>query len=100
MNKKEKEIITEGGREMKLKEFYKKYSPEYYIMVFGKPLEKETIPFTHLPSDRKELMEYYVAEMKIETKEYTEVGVSFATMKPTKPIKRSGTIYVYAKKEI
>lgn len=81
---------------MLLKELYKKYDPEYYIMVFGRPLNQKTIPFTLLPKD-KELMDCEVIEKEIEEKEYIERGVKFATMKPTKPIKRKGTIYVYVK---
>ena len=84
---------------MKLKDLYKKYDPQYYICVFGKPLKQETIPFSHLPYDRKELMNMEVIEMEIEEKEYTECGINFATMKPTKPIKRKGNIYVYVRKE-
>lgn len=81
---------------MKLKELYKQYSPDYSIIVFGKPLKERTIPFTLLPKD-KELMECEVVEIKKEEKEYIEYGVSFKTLKPTKPIKRKGNIYVYVK---
>ena len=82
---------------MKLKDVYDKYSPDYYICVFGKPLNQNTIPFSHLPFDRNELMNMEVVEMKKEEKEYVESGISFKTMKPTKPIKRKGNIYVYVK---
>lgn len=37
---------------MKVKELYKKYK-DYNIVLFGKPLDKPTIPFTFLPNDRK-----------------------------------------------
>ena len=84
---------------MKLKELYKKYDPEYYICVFGKPLKQKTIPFTFLPYDRNELMDMEVVEMEIEEKEYIESGISFATMKSIKPIKRKGNIYVYVRKK-
>ena len=80
---------------MKLKELYKKYS-EYNIVVFGKPLKQKTIPFTFLPQD-KPLMECEVIEFKKKEKPYIEYGVSFTTMKPTKPIERKGHIYVYVK---
>lgn len=80
---------------MVLKELYKVYK-DYNIVVFGRPLNQKTIPFTFLPKD-KELMDCEVVEKKIEEKEYIERGVKFATMKPTKPIKRKGTIYVYVK---
>lgn len=83
---------------MKLKELYEKYSPDYYICVFGKPLSVETIPFTHLPYNWKEVEEMEVMEMEIEEKPYVEKGISFKTMKPTKPINRKGNIYVYVKK--
>lgn len=84
---------------MKLRELYKKFDPDYYIYVFGKPLNQETIPFSHLPLDRNELMNMEVVEMEKEEKEYVESGISFKTMKPTKPIKRKGNIYVYVRKE-
>lgn len=83
---------------MKLKELYKKYDPQYHIIVFGRPLSQPTTPFSYLPYDRKELMNMEVAEMKIEEKKYVESGISFRTMKPTKPVKRKGHIYVYVKK--
>lgn len=82
---------------MKLKELYKKYDQDYYICVFGKPLNQKTIPFTHLPNDWKAVENMEVIEMKKEEKEYTEFGISFKTMKPIKPIKRKGKIYVYVK---
>ena len=82
---------------MKLKDVYDKYSPDYYICVFGKPLNQHTIPFTHLPSDWKVVENMEVVEMEKEEKEYVESGISFKTMKPTKPIKRKGNIYVYVK---
>ena len=81
---------------MKLKELYNTYEPEYYIMVFGKPLNQPTIPFTHLPKD-KDLMECEVVDYEIKNKEYIEKGVNFKTMKPTKPIKRKGNVLVYVK---
>lgn len=84
---------------MKLKELYKKYDPDYYICVFGKPLNTPTIPFTHLPLNWKEIEEMEVIEMEIEDKPYIEKGISFKTMKPTKPIHRKGNIYVYVRKE-
>lgn len=57
---------------MKLKEVYKKYGNDYDIQVFGKPLKMMTIPFTHLPNDKKILMSMEVVEMKFEDKEYIE----------------------------
>lgn len=83
---------------MKLKELYKKYSKDYYICVFGKPLKQKTIPFSYLPYNKNELMEMEVVEIKKEEKEYMETGISFKTFKPTKPIHRKGNIYVYVKK--
>lgn len=80
---------------MKLKELYKKYG-EYNIVVFGKPLKQKTIPFTFLPQD-KPLMECEVIELQKKEKPYIEYGVSFTTMKSTKPIERKGHIYVYVK---
>ena len=82
---------------MKLKELYKKYNPDYYICVFGKPLNQKTIPFTHLPNDWKIVENMEVIEMKKEEKEYIESGIAFSNMRHTKPIKRKGNIYVYVK---
>lgn len=82
---------------MKLKQLYKQYK-EYNIIVFGVPLEQmyHCTPFTRLPKD-KDLMECEVVEFKKEDKPYIEQGIHFATMKPTKPIKKKGHIYVYVK---
>ncbi len=83
---------------MKLRELYKQFDPDYYIMVFGVPLKKiqYCTPFTRLPKD-KSLMECEVVEYRIEEKPYIEKGIHLATMKPTKPINRKGHIYVYVK---
>ena len=81
---------------MLLKEMYKRYTPDYSIVVFGKPLSQKTIPFTCLPRD-KELMDCEVVEYEIKEKSYTECGWHFSTMKPTKSIKRKGNIYVYVR---
>lgn len=82
---------------MKLKEFYKKYKG-YNIIVFGVSLNQmqSCTPFTRLPKD-KPLMECEAAEWQVEDKPYIEQGISFATMKPTKPIKKKGHVYVYVK---
>lgn len=49
---------------MTIKELYKKYKG-FNIELFGKPLEKQTIPFSFLPFDKKELNEMVVKDIKI-----------------------------------
>ena len=49
---------------MTVKELYKKYKG-FNIELFGKPLEKQTIPFSFLPFDKKELNEMVVKDIKI-----------------------------------
>ena len=80
---------------MKFKEFKKKYKG-YSIVVFGKPLDTPTIPFTLLPKD-KPLDDCEVVEHKVVDKEFVQYGVSFRTMKPIKPKTMKGHVMVYVK---
>lgn len=80
---------------MKFKDLKKEYKG-YDIIAFGRPLSEPTIPFTFLPKD-KPLDECDVVEMKKEDKEWIQTGVSFKTMKPLKPKKMKGHIYVYVR---
>lgn len=84
---------------MTVKELYKKYK-DYNIMLFGKPLEYPTIPFTFLPSKKSERENMIVKDLRIEEKEYMQYGVKFSTMKPIKPYKVKGTIMAYCVKEV
>lgn len=86
-------------RNIRLKDIYKKY-PNYDIIVYGKPLAniKHMIPFSYLPSDRKQLMNMEVIEMQKEEKEQIITGVHFPDMTPIKPYTIKGNIYVYVKK--
>ena len=80
---------------MKVKELYKKYK-NYDIRLYGRPLNKPTIPFSFLPMSKAEQMEMEVVEMKIKEQEQTIVGVHFYNMeKFTTKIK--GTIDAYIK---
>jgi hypothetical protein len=80
---------------MKVKDLFKKYK-DYSIEVYGKPLNQKTIPYTHLPRDKR-LEDCDVIEMVVEDKEHTIIGVSFKTMKPLKPTKYKGYVRVYVK---
>ena len=79
---------------MKFRDFKKEYK-DYDIEVYGKPLNKPTIPFTclpHKPIDECEVWDYRVVE-----KEHTNYGVSFKTMKPIKPENKKGYVRVYVR---
>ena len=80
---------------MTFKEIKNKYK-DYNIVVFGRPLKEQTIPFTFLPKDKK-LDDCEIIEMKKIDKEFIQTGVSFKTMKPTKSELKKGHIYVYVK---
>lgn len=77
------------------KELKKKYK-DYSVEAFGRPLEEPTIPFTLLPKD-KPLDDCEVVDYKVIEKEFTQYGVSFKTMKPIKPKKMKGYVYVYVR---
>jgi len=81
----------------KLKDIYKEYK-NYDVIVFGKPLEEKTIPFTFLPKD-KELMECDVIDYKVEKKEQNIPHFKL-TNKGIKYYKTEhilGNVYVYVK---
>lgn len=78
---------------MKVKELYKKYI-EYDIVLFGKPLNQSTIPFTHLPKD-KELMDCEVVEFKVEETPFTSIGIKFNDLKTKVKYEYKGNIYAY-----
>ena len=80
---------------MKYKKLKKQYK-DYSIEVYGKPLDKPTIPFTFLPKD-KSLDECEVVDYKVEEREFVQYGVSFQTMKPIKPKQMKGYVRVYVK---
>lgn len=56
---------------MLVKDLYKKYDKDYTIMLFGRPLDENTIPFTLLPKGKNlnecEVVEYRVIDKKHET---------------------------------
>ena len=79
----------------KYNEFKKEYK-DYDIEVYGRPLDKPTIPFTMLPKD-KPLDECEVVDFKVIEKIHTNYGVSFKTMKPIKPENKRGYVRVYVK---
>ena len=83
---------------MKVKELYKQYK-DYNIVLFGKPLDKPTIPFTFLPNDRKERMQMEVVEIKIEEKPFDSPVFSFKDLKYKKTEHYKGTVSAYCIKE-
>lgn len=55
---------------MKVKELFKNYGG-YTINLFGKPLSKPTIPYTHMPKD-KDIDECVVVDYIVEERDVTE----------------------------
>lgn len=82
---------------MTVKELYKKYN-NYDIMLFGKPLERKTTPFSFLPFDRKELMNLEVKDIKIEEKEFESPRFSFPDLKYKGTDHYKGKVYAYCVK--
>ena len=82
---------------MKVKELYKQYK-DYNIVLFGKPLDKPTIPFTFLPNDRKELMQMEVVEIKIEEKPFSSPVFGFADLKYKRTEHYKGHVMAYCRK--
>lgn len=83
---------------MKVKELYKKYV-DYNIMLFGRPLSIQTIPFSCLPLDIKKLDKYIVKDMKIENKEYNELNFNLKGLKFIGKTHKKGIIKAYVVKE-
>ena len=83
---------------MNVKELYNKYK-NYDIMLFGKPLNKQTTPFSCLPTNIKQLNSYIVKDIKIEN-ESIETWNFNMDMKFIGKQKYKGTIYAYVVKEV
>jgi len=83
-----------GENNMKLKELYRKFKG-YDIVVFGRPLDQPTIPFTFLPKDKElkecEVVEYKVKECEVDIPYFDITG----KYKGKEHIK--GDVYVYVK---
>ena len=82
---------------MKVKQLYQKYK-DYDIMLFGKPLDKQTTPFSCLPADMKQLNEYVVIDIKIEDENVEALNFDMSLKFKGKQ-KYKGTIYAYVGKE-
>lgn len=82
---------------MKVKQLYQEYK-DYDIMLFGKPLDKQTTPFSCLPADMKQPNEYVVIDIKIED-ENVEVLNFDMSLKFKGKQKYKGTISAYVGKE-
>ena len=83
---------------MKVKELYRKYK-SYDILLFGKPLDKQTTPFSCLPTNMKQLNEYIVKDIKIKDEEVEVLNFDIS-MKFKGSQKYKGTIYAYVVKEV
>ena len=83
---------------MKVKELYKKYK-DYSIELFGKPLEKQTIPFSFLPYGRKELMNMEVVDIKIVEKPFDNYRFGFYNLEYKGTEHYKGTVMAYCIKE-
>lgn len=83
---------------MKVKALYKKFN-EYDILLFGRPLEQQTIPFSFLPSDNKELNEMKVAEYKVIEK-YHEAPRFSIKLRYRGTDKYKGYVMAYCVKEV
>lgn len=80
---------------MKVKEFFKKYA-NYSIELYGRPLENLTIPFTHLPRDKK-LEECDVIDYVVEEKEHKVHHYNLREQKWSKTETRKGYARAYVK---
>ena len=83
---------------MKVKQLYQKYK-DYDIMLFGKPLDKQTTPFSCLPIDMKQLNEYVVKDIKIENEQVEALNFDMS-LKFKGNQKYKGTIYAHVVKEV
>ena len=82
---------------MTVKELYKKYNG-YDIVLFGRPLEKPTIPFSFLPFDKKELNNMIVKDYKVKEKPFDSPVFSFKDLKYKKTEHYKGTVSAYCVK--
>lgn len=82
---------------MKVKQLYQKYK-DYDILLFGKPLDKQTTPFSCLPVNMKQLNEYVVKDIKIENEQLEALNFDMSLKFKGKQ-KYKGTIYAYVGKE-
>ena len=82
---------------MKVKQLYQKYK-DYDIMLFGKPLDKQSTPFSCLPLNMKQLNEYVVKDIKIENEQVEALNFDMS-LKFKGNQKYRGTVYAYVRKE-
>ena len=80
---------------MKVKELKKKYKG-YEIVMYGKPFEVPTIPFTFLPKDKK-IDDSEIVDIRIKDKEVGYIGVSFKDLKALRKYKYKGVIEIVVK---
>lgn len=79
---------------MLVKDLYKQYKG-YDIILFGRPLETPTIPFTFLPSNRNERDNMIVKDIVIDDKEFSCPVFSFKDLKHTHTEHYKGRIHAY-----
>lgn len=82
---------------MKVKDLYKKYKG-YDILLFGRPLEKQTIPFTFLPLDKRERDNMDVKDIKVEDDPFDAPRFGFPDLKYKGTDHYKGHVYVYCVK--
>lgn len=78
---------------MKVREAMTRYK-DYLVVVFGRPLNEPTIPFTMLPKDRK-LEDLEIAEIRVEEKPQRVVSAKLGGKTSTQQSK--GIVKIYAK---
>lgn len=83
---------------MTVKELYNKYKG-YDIILFGRPLDQKTIPFSFLPLGRKELNSMIVKDYKVEDKPFDTPVFSFKDLKYKKTEHYKGRVSAYCVKE-
>lgn len=80
---------------MKVKEFIRQYK-DYSIELYGKPLNELTIPFTHIPKNKK-LEECEVIDYVVEENEHEIQRVRFNDLKWYKTEIKKGYVRAYIK---
>lgn len=78
---------------MKVKELRKKYK-DYTIELYGKPLDREMIPYSYLPICNLE--NYNVIEIKVINKKHKEISFNLKT-KSQKTKELKGFVQAYIK---
>lgn len=81
-------------REIKVKEFQKKYCG-YLILLFGRPLAESTTPYTFLPKG-KDLSDCTIVEYEVKEKPHDAISLG-ADLKQGRIVHYKGTVKAYIK---